>query len=117
MAMDYLPVFLRISGRGALVVGGGEVALRKVRWLLKAGAQVTVVAPQLHTELLEHVMRDGVRHAGAEFSAQQLREVVAVIAATDDQKVNARVAAAARAQALPVNVADDAELSTFIFPA
>jgi uroporphyrin-III C-methyltransferase/precorrin-2 dehydrogenase/sirohydrochlorin ferrochelatase len=115
--MDYLPVFLRIRGRGALVVGGGEVALRKVRWLLKAGAQVTVVAPELHTELLEHVMRDGVRHAGAEFSAQQLRGVVAVIAATDERTVNARVAAAARAQALPVNVADDAELSTFIFPA
>jgi uroporphyrin-III C-methyltransferase/precorrin-2 dehydrogenase/sirohydrochlorin ferrochelatase len=117
MAMDYLPVFLRISGRGALVIGGGEVALRKVRWLLKAGARVTVVAPELHTELLEHVMRDGVRHAGAEFSVQHLKDVVAVIAATDDTRVNARVAAAARAQALPVNVADDAELSTFIFPA
>jgi uroporphyrin-III C-methyltransferase/precorrin-2 dehydrogenase/sirohydrochlorin ferrochelatase len=88
-----------------------------VRWLLKAGAQVTVVAPELHTELLEHVMRDGVRHAGTEFAASQLREVVAVIAATDDVRVNARVAAAARAQALPVNVADDAELSSFIFPA
>ena len=43
--MDYLPVFLRIRGRGVLVVGGGEVALRKVRWVLKAGAQVTVAAP------------------------------------------------------------------------
>ena len=115
--MDYLPVFLRIRGRGVLVVGGGEVALRKVRWVLKAGAQVTVVAPELHPELLEHVLRDGVRHAAAHFTPELLREVVAVIAATDTPQVNAPVAAAAQARALPVNVVDDAELSTFIFPA
>jgi len=115
--MDYLPVFLRVRGHGALVVGGGEVALRKVRWLLKAGARVTVVAPELHPELLEHVLRDGVRHAAAEFSPELLRGTVAVIAATDAPQVNAQVAAAARARALPVNVADDAELSSFIFPA
>jgi uroporphyrin-III C-methyltransferase/precorrin-2 dehydrogenase/sirohydrochlorin ferrochelatase len=115
--MDYLPVFLRIRGRGVLVVGGGEVALRKVRWVLKAGAQVTLAARELHPELLEHVLRDGVRHAAAQFSPELLREVVAVIAATDVPRVNAQVAAAAQARALPVNVVDDAELSTFIFPA
>src|SRR4029077_6225646 len=115
--MDYLPVFLRIRDRGVLVVGGGEVALRKVRWALKAGAQVTVAAPDLHPELLEHVLRDNVRHVAVQFSPELLREVVAVIAATDVARVNAQVAAAAQARALPVNVVDDAELSTFIFPA
>ena len=49
--MDYLPIFLRVEARPVVVVGGGEVALRKAQWLLKAGAQVTVVAPQLHAEL------------------------------------------------------------------
>ncbi len=53
--MDYLPVFLRVSGQPVLVVGGGEVALRKAEWFLKAGAQVTVVAPALHAELAAHV--------------------------------------------------------------
>ena len=46
--MDYLPIFLRVEARPVVVVGGGEVALRKAQWLLKAGAQVTVVAPELH---------------------------------------------------------------------
>ncbi|MGH8277905.1 MAG: precorrin-2 dehydrogenase/sirohydrochlorin ferrochelatase family protein, partial [Steroidobacteraceae bacterium] len=59
--MDYLPVFLRLRGRATLVVGGGEVAARKVDWLLRTGARVTLVAPQLLPELAQ-------RAAGGEFT-------------------------------------------------
>jgi len=55
--MDYLPVFLRLRSQPVVVVGGGAVAQRKVSWLLKAGAQVTVVAPQLHPHLAQRVAR------------------------------------------------------------
>ena len=51
--MDYLPVFLRLEGRTVVVVGGGAVAQRKVTWLLKAAARVTVIAPELHPQLAE----------------------------------------------------------------
>ncbi len=49
--MDYLPIFIQLRGSPAVVVGGGNVALRKVDLLLKAGARVTVIAPKLHDEL------------------------------------------------------------------
>ena len=60
--MDYLPVFLRVSDQPVLVVGGGEVALRKAEWFLKAGARVTVVAPTLHAELASHVAAGDLTH-------------------------------------------------------
>jgi uroporphyrin-III C-methyltransferase/precorrin-2 dehydrogenase/sirohydrochlorin ferrochelatase len=115
--MDYLPIFLRVEARPVVVVGGGEVALRKAQWLLKAGAQVTVVAPQLHAELAQYAVNADLRHRAAAFAPEVLEGAVAVVAATDERAVNAAVSAAARARGIPVNVVDDAELSTFIFPA
>jgi uroporphyrin-III C-methyltransferase/precorrin-2 dehydrogenase/sirohydrochlorin ferrochelatase len=116
-AMDYLPVFLRLETRTVVVVGGGAVALRKVRWLRKAAAHVTVIAPALHPELAALAARAEITHIGAEFCAAHLGEAVAVVAATGDHGVNRVVSAAARARNIPVNVVDDADGSTFIFPA
>lgn len=116
-AMDYLPIFLRVKSRPVLVVGGGHVALRKVTWLLRAGACVTVIAPVLHAGLARLASRGELRHVGAHFSAAHLGDAAAVIAATDDPDVNAEVSQAARARRIPVNVVDDPALSTFIFPA
>jgi uroporphyrin-III C-methyltransferase/precorrin-2 dehydrogenase/sirohydrochlorin ferrochelatase len=115
--MDYLPVFLRVEGKSVVVVGGGEVALRKAQWLLKAGARVRVVAPQLHAELARYAIDAELTHEAAAFCAPHLDAAVAAVAATDDPAVNAAVSAAARARGIPVNVVDDAQLSTFIFPA
>ncbi|HKD53847.1 MAG TPA: siroheme synthase CysG [Steroidobacteraceae bacterium] len=116
-AMDYLPIFLRVQSRPVLVVGGGQVALRKVTWLLKAGARVTVVAPALHAGLAALASRGEVRHVCALFSEAHLGDAVAVIAATGDSDINAGVSQAARTRRIPVNVVDDPALSTFIFPA
>ena len=115
--MDYLPVFLRLRSQPVVVVGGGAVAQRKVSWLLKAGAQVTVVAPDLHPHLAQRVARGELTHLAAEFTGAQLAGAVAVVAATPDSATNRCVSIAARERGLPVNVVDDAELSSFIFPA
>ena len=115
--MDYLPVFLRVQSQRVLVVGGGAVALRKAESLLQAGAQVTVVAPQLCAPLAARVARGGLTHLASAFRAEQLAGAVAAVAATDDRAVNGAVSQAARARGVPVNVVDDAALSSFIFPA
>ena len=76
-----------------------------------------MVAPQLHAELAQYAVNADLRHRAAAFAPEVLEGAVAVIAATDERAVNAAVSAAARARGIPVNVVDDAELSTFIFPA
>jgi uroporphyrin-III C-methyltransferase / precorrin-2 dehydrogenase / sirohydrochlorin ferrochelatase len=115
--MDYLPIFIQLRGELAVVVGGGQVASRKVELLLKAGARVTVVAPELTEELDTLATRGELRHVGAEFVPGHLTGAGLVIAATDSREVNAAVSCAARKARIPVNVVDDPELSTFIFPA
>lgn len=116
-AMDYLPIFLSLQQRPVAVVGGGLVAMRKVSTLRAAGAHVTVIAPHLDPQLAADVARGKLRYIAAPFSPAHLGDAVVVIAATDDAGVNRAVSQAARERDLPVNVVDDAELSTFIFPA
>jgi len=115
--MDYLPVFLRLDARPVVIVGGGTVALRKAEWLLRARARVSVVSPELHPELAHRAARGEIRHVAAQFSAVHLKDAVAVVAATDQRSINAEVSRAAVGAGIPVNVVDDSELSTFIFPA
>src|SRR5688572_2099259 len=115
--MDYLPIFIQLRGAPAVVVGGGNVALRKVDLLLKAGARVTVIAPKLHDELRALGVRGQIDYVALEFHPHHLDGTSLVIAATDSREVNAAVSAAAQARRLPINVVDDPELSTFIFPA
>lgn len=115
--MDYLPLFLRLADEPALVVGGGRVAARKVEWLRRAGARVTVVSPALVPELTELRARREIEHRAERFAASHLGTAAVVVAASDEAELNAAVSAAARARRIPVNVVDSAELSTFIFPA
>ena len=81
--MDYLPIFIRVQDAPAIVVGGGQVALRKVEWLLAAHARVTVIAPALAAELAELVARGAVEHIAANFAPDCLRHAALAIAATD----------------------------------
>jgi uroporphyrin-III C-methyltransferase/precorrin-2 dehydrogenase/sirohydrochlorin ferrochelatase len=115
--MDYLPVFLNLKGEPCLVVGGGEVAARKAGMLLKAGAKVSVVAPDLGAELAAEAQAGRVLWLQKPFVDGDLDGFRLAVAATDDQKVNSRVSAAAQARHLPVNVVDQPALCTFIFPA
>lgn len=110
----YLPINLALDGRRCLVVGGGRVALRKVRSLVGCGARVTVVSPRLCTEL-ERL--DGVRLVWEPFRDEHAAGQVLVFAATDDAAVNRQVAAAARRAGALVNVVDTPPECDFIVPA
>ena len=114
--MDYLPIFLKLTHQPCVVVGGGEVAGRKLALLRECGAQVTVIAPELDPALAAYLERGEIVHRAQRFSEEVLDCAVLVVAATDDRAVNAEVARAARARRIPVNVADDPELCSFILP-
>lgn len=115
--MDYFPIFMKLRGEPCLVVGGGEVALRKVRLLRSAEAAVTVVAPELVAELRAMAGVGEIRHVDGRFSGEQLAGMRLVVAATDDRRVNLAVAEAGRVQGIPVNVVDDPDISSYITPA
>ena len=112
--MRYFPLFADLHGRRVLVVGGGEVAERKVRLLREAGARVDVVAREL---VAPELSDGGITWLAREFEESQLDGALLVVAATDDAELNGRVASAARARCLLCNVVDDAERSGFIVPA
>jgi uroporphyrin-III C-methyltransferase/precorrin-2 dehydrogenase/sirohydrochlorin ferrochelatase len=115
--MDYLPVFLQLHSARVIVVGGGRVAARKVDLVARAGAHVTVVAPRLHEDLHRRVAAGELTHLAESFTPAHLDGAAIVIAAAGSTDVNAAVSEAARERHVPVNVVDDASLSTFIFPA
>lgn len=114
--MDFLPVFLNLKGRSCAVIGGGEVASRKVSLLLNAGAQVTVHAPELGETIRRWANEGKVRHYPQTFQPGALEGCALAIAATDDRAVNRQVSEAARARGIPVNVVDQPDLCTFIMP-
>lgn len=109
----YYPVLLDLSSRTALVVGGGEVALRKAEGLLAAGARVRVVAPQVCGELRSAA---GVECLERPYEADVLEGLALAIAATDSPQVNSQVAADCRARGVLCNVVDVPEQCDFIVP-
>jgi uroporphyrin-III C-methyltransferase / precorrin-2 dehydrogenase / sirohydrochlorin ferrochelatase len=116
MTMQYLPIFLDIKGKPCLVVGGGEVAVRKVDNLMRAGAAVRVVSPELVAPLRARLAEAGLVHIGRPFDEADLSGITLVVAATADREVNCRVADLAKARGIPVNVVDQAADSSFIMP-
>ena len=112
--MDFLPVFQNIKGRLCLVVGGGEVGLRKTGVLLDAGARVKVVSP-VHVEGFADLQ--GIEPITARFAPEHLEGATLVIAATNDAEVNRQVSELAQARNIPVNVVDAPALCSFIMPA
>ncbi len=108
-----LPVAIPVAGRPVLVVGGGRVAERRVSDLVQAGASVTVIAPRA-TPVLERMANQGnIRLLRRTFRASDADGREAAYAATDDARVNVRVARACRRRGVPVNVADRPELCSF----
>ncbi len=112
--MKSLAVNLCVEGRLAVVVGSGKVAFRKAQALAEAGARLRVVGKRFATEFDSLSDLEAIRGA---YKRNHLDGAVVVIAATDSQATNARVARDARAQGALVNVVDKSALSDFIFPA
>lgn len=115
--MDLLPLFLNIRGRLCVVVGGGELALRKASLLRRAGGRLRIVAPDISAELEVLAGEEGDELLRQPFDPAALDGAVLAIAATDDTRVNAAVSKAARAANIPVNVVDQPRLCSFIMPA
>lgn len=115
--MDYLPLFHNLQKRQVLVVGGGEVALRKARLLASAGAVLRVVAPLIEPQLIELVERAAGQSVVRGYLDSDLDGCVLAVAATDDETLNARVSQDAHAKGVPVNVVDAPALCSVIFPA
>lgn len=112
--MAYFPMFIELQNAPVLVVGGGKVALRKVKKLLPYGANITVVAPKMEKELEEI---SEVAKIYREFDSSDLLSCpTMVIAATDQKEVNEQIAYRCKEQNIPVNVADDVENCSFLFP-
>lgn len=116
MSKPHFPIFVDLDGQPVLVVGGGEVAARKIRLLGNSGARPQIVARELNEELGELVGRGGAQHLATEFDVAQLAGMRLVVAATDDRELNRSVAAASEAAGLLCNVVDDPEASRYITP-
>jgi uroporphyrin-III C-methyltransferase/precorrin-2 dehydrogenase/sirohydrochlorin ferrochelatase len=114
--MKFLPVFLNVRDRPCLVVGGGEVAARKVELLRRAQAKVAVIAPELCGALADLAHEGHITHRATSFTPADMAGYALVIAATDDTGANRQVSETARAQHIPVNVVDQPEMCTFIMP-
>jgi len=112
----FLPLLFR-SGLSCLVVGGGQVASRKIEALLAMPCNVTVVAPNLSEHAMEIAQNGALRWLEREYIQGDCQGFQLVIAATPISEVNRRVSEEARKLGIPINVADDPALSTVIFPA
>ena len=114
--MDYLPLFHKLTDVRCVVVGGGVVAARKVKLLQAASASIVVIAPALCEALTEQRDAGVLEHVNRTFQVEDLADASLVIAATNDEDVNRLVSEQAQARRIPVNVVDNAALSTVIFP-
>jgi precorrin-2 dehydrogenase / sirohydrochlorin ferrochelatase len=114
--MRYYPVFLDLKERLCVVIGGGRVAERKVKSLLRAGARVKVISPQLTASLARLKERKRISHLSRTYRRSDLRGAFLAIGATDDRSINERIFQEAAAGRIPVNVVDDPAHSSFIVP-
>jgi len=115
--MQYFPAFFDLTAQKVLIVGGGEVALRKLALLTRSGAKVTVVAPKMLPEFSEQAAAGKITAVSREFVPDDLDGARLVIVATARRAVNRWIAALSEARGIPVNVVDDREASRFIVPA
>ena len=114
--MNLLPVFYDIRDQHCLVVGGGTIAARKAELLCRAGGRVRVVAPEIGARVREMADAGDLELERREFRDTDLDAVVCVVAATDDEDLNAAISRQARKARIPVNVVDNPALCSFIMP-
>ncbi len=108
---------LRLSGRRCVVVGGGPIGLEKVEGLLACDADVTLIAPEAHSELVQLALEGSIRWEQREYETGDLEGALIAIAATDDTDLNVRVFEDAEERSMLVNVVDVPPLCNFILPA
>lgn len=115
--IDYFPLFIKLQDQPCLVVGAGEIAARKIELLAKAGARISVVAVEIGQAVAALRESHGLNIRQKAFADADLDGMCLVVSATDNRQVNEVVSAAARQRNIPVNVVDNPDLCSFIFPA
>lgn len=115
--MNTFPLFFKLEGRKVLIVGGGEVALRKADLLSRAGACITILAPDISHELQALLTDDKHQFIYENYNKRYMLGARVIIAATDDETLNHEIHADATELNIPVNVVDTPPLCDFIFPA
>ena len=114
--MDHLPIFINVRQNPCLVIGGGDIALRKINLLIKAQAKVDCLSP-LFCEGITNLSQNGdVNLIQKRFESDDIKDYAIIIASTDDSSVNAIISKSAKKARIPVNVVDSPELSSFIMP-
>ncbi|MEA2568812.1 MAG: precorrin-2 dehydrogenase [Acidobacteriota bacterium] len=113
----YYPIYIDIEDRDVLIVGGGAVCARKAETMMKYGARVTIVSPEITDEIEEWERAGMLSVTRAPYSEAVLEGRSIVIASTDDKCVNGRIARDCRRRRIPVNVVDVTHLCEFIVPA
>jgi precorrin-2 dehydrogenase/sirohydrochlorin ferrochelatase len=116
-AMRYYPLFVRLDGRACVVIGGGEVAERKVRGLLRAGARVTLVSPAATPALEEFAAAGDIGIHRRRYRRGDLQGAFLAYAATDDEAVNGEIAGEAEREGVLLNVVDRPAFCSFTVPA
>lgn len=112
----YLPININIKNKNCLVVGAGNVALKKIQTLLSFGARVTVVAPEQADAVKKLANRKKIKLKNRKFKSCDLKNVHLIIAATDDRALNKKIFSLAQKTNTPINVVDNPGLCTFIMP-
>lgn len=115
--MQYFPIFMNLHDEQVLVVGGGQVAERKIRLLMRAGARVRVVAPVLCETVARWAAEQRLLVLGDAYDAGQLTGQRLVFAATDDRALNRKIFQDGERRGVAVNVVDDTAHCRFISPA
>lgn len=114
---NYYPIFVKIKAKECLVVGGGRVAERKVKTLLRYGASIKIISPTVTSELQNIAMKGTIKWTARPYSQGDLDGAFLVIAASDSQEINKAVYEEAESKGLLVNVVDRPAFCRFIVPA
>ena len=114
--MDHLPIFINIRQKHCLVIGGGDIALRKINLLIKAQAKVYCLSPLFCEGIINLSKNANVNLINKSFEPDDMKDYAIIIASTDDSSVNSLISQLAKQAKIPVNVVDSPELSSFIMP-
>ncbi len=116
MSYNYFPFFIDVTGQPGLIIGGGHVALHKIQKLEQFHASLTVIAEEFLPEFEEYAQRGVIQCVQKRFDDRYVVDKLFVIAATDDEALNAHISELCQAKRVLVNVVDDQEKCGFLFP-
>ena len=114
--MDYLPIFMNVREKPCLVIGGGDIALRKINLLIKAEAKIDCLSPLFCDGINSLSLDSKLNLINKSFEPNDIKDYSIIIASTDDSLVNSSISILAKKARIPVNVVDSPELSSFIMP-